>query len=236
LVLVHVHLPARLAPALVGGQRRADLDPARRLAQRARRRLRGRRLRQRRGRWLRLLRAGVAGCDGDRELALRLRRPAPGGGGRILVGELEPERPAARLRRGAADEPVLGEREAGRQAAAQDPELVGERRPAAAVAPELVRVGLADDACWDEVAVVGEADRKRGGRRDERDRERGGRRDERDRERGRQDQAAPGQAPTIRCTIVTSTGASSASAYPISAARIEPFAFSCIPGSPPASR
>src|SRR5581483_11507271 len=225
LVLVHVHLPARLAPALVGGQRRADLDPARRLAQRARRRLRGRRLRQRRGRWLRLLRAGVAGCDGDRELALRLRRPAPGGGGRILVGELEPERPAARLRRRAADEPVLGEREAGRQAAAQDPELVGERRPAAAVAPELVRVGLADDACWDEVAVVGEADRKRGGRRDERDRE-----------RGRQDQAAPGQAPTIRCTIVTSTGASSASAYPISAARIEPFAFSCIPGSPPASR
>ena len=53
---------------------------------------------------------------------------------------------------------------------------------------------------------------------------------------GRHDSQAAAHLPTICCTIETSTGASSASAYPISAARIDPFARSCAPGSPPASR
>src|SRR6266571_9486743 len=55
-------------------------------------------------------RSAVRGRDLDRELALRLRRPTPGGRGRILVGELEPERPAARPRRDAANETIGGER------------------------------------------------------------------------------------------------------------------------------
>src|SRR5207253_4193004 len=89
-------------------------------------------------------RRAATGNHGDREVALRLRGPAPLRGGWILVAEIDVERPAALLSRGTADEAAERQRQPGRKLAADERVLVRQRGAAAARSAELLAVGLAD--------------------------------------------------------------------------------------------